>query len=207
MILVFDTETTGMVNFRMPPDHEGQPNLVQLAAILLDDDGSERASMSVIIKPEGWKIPAGASAIHGITDEIAGRCGVTLRQALTLFHGLYAQAETVVAHNLDFDEAVMATARLRAGSSFAPNPAASYCTMRRATPICKIPHANPRRPDDYKWPKLEECMHHFFGEELVGAHDALVDVRACARVYFALTAPQSMFPVTEALRTDDEAAP
>jgi hypothetical protein len=33
---------------------------------------------------------------------------------------------------------------------------------------------------------LAECVKHFFGEDLAGAHDALVDVRACARVFFRL---------------------
>ena len=37
-----------------------------------------------------------------------------------------------------------------------------------------------------KPPKLEECMKHFFGEEFPGAHDAMVDTRACARVYWRL---------------------
>lgn len=37
-----------------------------------------------------------------------------------------------------------------------------------------------------KAPKLAECVKHFFGEDLAGAHDALVDVRACARVFFRL---------------------
>jgi DNA polymerase-3 subunit epsilon len=37
-----------------------------------------------------------------------------------------------------------------------------------------------------KPPKLEECIQHFFSEELPGAHDALIDARACARVYFHL---------------------
>ena len=39
-----------------------------------------------------------------------------------------------------------------------------------------------------KSPKLEECIEHFFGEKLSGAHDAMVDVGACKRVYFNLKA-------------------
>jgi DNA polymerase-3 subunit epsilon len=37
-----------------------------------------------------------------------------------------------------------------------------------------------------KQAKLSECITHFFNEDLTGAHDALVDVRACARVFFHL---------------------
>lgn len=37
-----------------------------------------------------------------------------------------------------------------------------------------------------KPPKLEECIRHFFNEDLDGAHDAMIDVAACRRVYFHL---------------------
>ena len=88
MILVFDTETTGFVDFHMPPDHECQPHLVQLAAILIDDAGSERATMSVIVKPDGYEIPEKASAVHGITTDIASRVGIPLAAALHPFINL-----------------------------------------------------------------------------------------------------------------------
>jgi DNA polymerase-3 subunit epsilon len=39
-----------------------------------------------------------------------------------------------------------------------------------------------------KWkpPNLGECYRFLFEEELVGAHGALTDAKACARVYFEL---------------------
>ena len=49
-----------------------------------------------------------------------------------------------------------------------------------------IVKAKPKRNGQWKWPKLEECVRHFFGETLVGAHDALTDVRATARVFYHL---------------------
>jgi hypothetical protein len=51
--------------------------------------------------------------------------------------------------------------------------------MLSSTGICKIP-----KKQGYKWPKLSEAYQHFFGEELKDAHDALVDVMACKRIYF-----------------------
>ena len=36
--LIFDTETTGMVKWKQPPEHSGQPDLVQLAMLLVERD-------------------------------------------------------------------------------------------------------------------------------------------------------------------------
>jgi DNA polymerase III epsilon subunit-like protein len=58
--------------------------------------------------------------------------------------------------------------------------------MHAATPVCKILHAKPRHDQDYKWPKLSEAYRYFFGRALEGAHDALVDVKACRDVYFEM---------------------
>jgi DNA polymerase III epsilon subunit-like protein len=38
----------------------------------------------------------------------------------------------------------------------------------------------------YKNPRLEEAHIHFMGYGIEGAHDAMVDVRACKDVYFKL---------------------
>lgn len=188
MILFFDTETTGMVDFHMPPDHESQPHLVQLGLLLAEDDGTEHACVSVIVDP-GVPIPEAASAVHGITDEIVKRCGIQPIGAVGIFFGLLRSAGLLVAHNTDFDLAVMQSAAIRVDQralADSLNIVKTVCTMKAATPVCKIPHANPRGPEDYKWPKLEECVRHFFGEELEGAHDAMVDVQACKRVFFKL---------------------
>lgn len=58
-------------------------------------------------------------------------------------------------------------------------PIDKFCTMKAMTPVCKL-HGN---YGDFKWPKLQEAHKHAFGVEFDGAHDALADVRACARVY------------------------
>lgn len=187
MILFFDTETTGMAEFRLPSDDPRQPHLVQLAALLTEYDGTERASVSLIIDPDGYTIPDPAAAVHGITTPIASNCGVPAVVALRLFTDLLKPAELVVAHNINFDRIIIEAALSRLHRrTWTLAPTNTFCTMKAATPICKIPHARSRSPTDYKWPKLEECIRHFFDEDLEGAHDALVDVRACARVYFHL---------------------
>jgi DNA polymerase-3 subunit epsilon len=189
MILFFDTETTGLPIFDRTPDHESQPHLVQLAAILSDDDGIERNKFSLIVDP-GVPIPGLASRIHGITDELAARVGVKPAFALQCFVALATRAELFVAHHIEFDLAILDTAarrNRRPGINKHLAAAKSYCTMHAATPICAIPGY---REGEYKWPRLSECINHFFGEDLKGAHDAFVDVQACKRVFFELRAQE-----------------
>lgn len=186
MIIFFDTETTGLPDWRMPIDHECQPHIVQIACILTEDDGRERASLNLIVDP-GVAIPDGAARVHGITNEVAARCGVPAAVAVKTFANLLAAADVLVAHNIKFDAALLDTAYARLGGQPKKQPDTRFCTMDAATPIVNLPPTDRMIAAGFtkpKAPKLSECVKHFFNEELAGAHDALVDVRACARIYF-----------------------
>jgi DNA polymerase-3 subunit epsilon len=191
MILFFDTETTGFVQDRLPIDHPDQPYIVQLAAELTEDDGEPVAGFSFIIDPGigAITIPTKASDVHGITDERAVALGVSAEFALGAFTHLYQRADLVVAHNIKFDRAVIETAISRHYRKIMPLRKALFCTMDAATPIVNLPPTERMIAAGFnkpKPPKLEECIRHFFDESLEGAHDALIDVRACSRVYFHL---------------------
>ena len=43
-----------------------------------------------------------------------------------------------------------------------------------------------------KSPNLGEAYKHFTGQDLVGAHDALVDIMACKTVYYGIKNHQSL---------------
>jgi DNA polymerase-3 subunit epsilon len=191
MLLVFDTETDSLVNKRIPADHPGQPRLVQLAAVLTSDAGDrELGTLALIVRPEeGIEIPKAASDIHGITTELARAVGVPLVVALAAFSHLAKASDRHVAHNVSFDMTVMAAAFARAGRPLPPlNP---ICTKELAEPITRLPPTARMIAtgfgNKFKAPTLGECVRHLFDEELTGAHDALVDVRACLRVYLELT--------------------
>lgn len=189
MILVFDTETGGFPQTSLPHDHPAQPELVQLGCVLCEVDGTERASLELIVKPEGYVIPKAAADVHGITTEIAGGCGVPLVMAVACFAQLAKLADTVVAYNLPFDERIMATASARA-KRLTELPMKRVCTMEMATPVLSLPPTERMKATGYggkpKKPNLGECYRYFFHEELVGAHSALADARACARIYFQI---------------------
>ncbi|MFD2232801.1 3'-5' exonuclease [Phaeospirillum tilakii] len=186
-ILFFDTETTGLPDKRAPSDAKHQPHVVQLAGLLTDDDGAERACLNLIINP-GVPIPAGAAKVHGITDEVARQFGIHPKLAALAFRAMAAKADLLVAHNIEFDLALMATLFQRNDLEQAL-PERRFCTMEASTPILNLPPtpkmiaAGFNKP---KPPKLEEAYRHFTGRDLVGAHDALADVRGCRDVYFAI---------------------
>lgn len=182
--LVFDTETTGLHN----------PYIVQLAARLFVDR-SPVSTLNVIVKPvdsEGNTviIPDAVSAIHGITTDMAERCGIEIKSALVTFLDMLLVADRVVAHNMRFDRTVLFGEMHR---NFMLEEVASItgvfsampviCTMATSTPICRLPK---KSGYGFKWPKLTEAHEFFLGTSFDGAHDALNDVNACARVLAAL---------------------
>lgn len=186
MILVFDTETTGIILRGLPASHPSQPRIVQLGAILFDDAQRVVGEMNLLIKPEGFEIPAEAARVHGISTELATRYGVSVGGALRLFLALCDRAELVVAHNFEFDRTMTQSElhRLQLTAEIERFLAKkSFCTMQAATDVCRLPS---RTGVGFKWPNLQEAHRHFFSEEFQGAHDAMADVRACARVFWHL---------------------
>lgn len=179
LICGWDTETDG---FKEPI------HIVQLGASLVDSEtGIEVAYFSLIVRPDGFEIPEEATRVHGITTELATRAGVPLVVAVSALTNLWAVADVRVAHNAEFDERVMthAFAQLGRPSTLARPP--GHCSKKTAAPILRLPPTERMiqygRGHQHKEPSLAECWRFFFNEELSGAHDALVDARACARVY------------------------
>ena len=208
--LIFDTETTGRVDFRLPPSDPAQPDLVQLGMLLVDTGTwTTRSQMSMLVQTRpGVTIEAGAQDTHGISAEDCGRCGVDPDVAMRLFLELYGRADVVVAHNLQFDAAVMEaalgrTAALMHGrsenhfdamiSTGRPDDGDDddddddtdrrrqrICTMKASTDLLRIPS---KFGAGYKWPSLAEAYRFVADEELEGGHDALVDASACLDVF------------------------
>ncbi|MGB8765657.1 MAG: 3'-5' exonuclease [Burkholderiales bacterium] len=183
MYLFFDTETTGIPkNYKAPAsDSRNWPRLVQLAWLLVDKDGNEQKSVEHIIKPNGFSIPADAARIHGITNEVAAQKGVELKLALEQITADFAGAKILIAHNMSFDEKILGAELLRTGFANQVESMKRKCTMLASVDLCAIPgnYGN-------KWPKLQELYKKLFQQEFADAHNALADVRACAKCYFEL---------------------
>ncbi len=181
-VMFFDTETTGKYDFKAPHTAPQQPHLVQLAMILDDLEGDTIEEYETIIRTGDVNIPVSAAAIHGITTAIANACGIDVGIALDKFDEFWEKSNRIVAHNVEFDIKVMKCAfhRKKREDLFKMTP--TYCTMQESTDVLKLPGRY-----GYKWPKLEEAYRVLVDVEgFEGAHNALNDVRACRKVYYAL---------------------
>lgn len=185
MILFYDTETTGITNFRLPVDHPSQPHIVQLGALLCLDDAECTVvkQYSAIVKPDGWYVQTDAQNVHGISTDYAFKFGEPIRGVMTHFAALFVGVERLIGHNIEFDirmalREVYCLDDFDASFISAPLP---FCTMRSMTPICRLQH--PRNPRGFKWPKLIEAYRFMFDRDFDNAHTALGDVYACRDIF------------------------
>jgi DNA polymerase-3 subunit epsilon len=194
-VLVFDTETESLPIWDAPSADPRQPHIIQLAMIQYGDDGTELSTRSVLIRPEGWEIVPGtkASLVHGITQERALAEGISEHQAVALWLNAVARASVTVAHSHPFDARIMRIAMCRAGYQkdivdfLGERP--SFCTASKSRLIVNLPPTEKMLASGRNTPKqpsLAEAYRYFFKEEIEGAHEALVDARAAARIFWHL---------------------
>ncbi len=188
-ILFVDTETTGLLVQGMPVDDPSQPHLAQLAMLLTNPAGHRVGQFVAYVRPDGWEMPAAASAINGLTTDYLAAYGLPLVDVWGAFRSFSTRAELIVAHNVDFDRTVIEIATVRLGGQWDwKRP--WFCTKEASAPVCCLPGRSgypPRAKEGrYKWPTLNEAHCFLCGGPVANAHDALADAEACARVYFAL---------------------
>jgi DNA polymerase III epsilon subunit-like protein len=218
LIMIYDTETSGLPKFNEPSEGENQPHICEIAALLFDDKTRQlEETLHYIVLQDGWDVDPEALKAHGITKERSFEEGIDEWMAHAAFHALQKLCDVRVAHNSQFDDRIMRIAYKRYGDgddshvgelddtpkwyaytqeekdaiadAFKARP--SYCTMKTAQPILNLPATEAMKKSGRggwkKPPSLAETYRHFFGEDFDGAHSALNDAKACARIYFKLT--------------------
>ena len=170
---------------------------MQLGVLLIDLDSREEVEvLDVIVRPTHWTIPDEAAAVHGITTERALDEGIPEAEALGELIRMWAGGEPErprdrVAHNEQFDARIIRIGFKRFIGDLAADAwkaGTAHCTAVIATPFVKAPPTAKMKAagrHHFKTPTLTEAHQHFFGEAFEGAHSAISDARACARVYFA----------------------
>jgi DNA polymerase-3 subunit epsilon len=167
---VFDLETTGI-------DTETS-RIVSAYVGVLDAEGQPKG-VSWLADP-GVEIPAGASAVHGITTERAqaeGRPAVeVVAEIVAVLRALLDQSVPLVIYNASYDLTLLNRECLRYGIEPLTDP----------TPVVD-PLVIDRAMDRYrKGKRTLEAAAEFYGVELMDAHDAEADAVAAGRVAQAI---------------------
>lgn len=205
MIIFYDTETNGLPNWSMPSEHPSQPRVTQLAAELcIEETGETIVFMDRLIRPDGWTIPLELQELTGITMQRAMDEGLPAAAVVSEFIEMWKSSDMRCAHNESFDMRMLRIELMRhaeySGISIPGNgepqsfadywkAAPAFCTQGSSVKICNIPPTAKMvaaRRKGPKSPNLAEAYKFFTGEDLVGAHDALVDVMACKKIYYGI---------------------
>lgn len=189
-IVFYDTETTGLPNWKEPSGGENQPHLVSLAAIQCDEDTGEIIqSIDLIVKSEGWESEPKALETHKISKEYSIDVGVSEPHAIMLLYELCRDSSRA-AHNRTFDQRIIRIGLKRYFDYFNEIDVQKWaekedhlCTMLMSKPIMELP---PYGRWGWKNPRLEEAYFYFTGKELKNAHSAYADADACREIYFAM---------------------
>ena len=170
-IIVFDTETTGLLK-PSPADITMQPYITEIYAVKLDED------FNILDEFESYiKIPV---PVPDFITKITGISDATLRNA-PLFEEIaenlkefFEDATETVAHNHAFDKAMVLNQIIRAGYKFFAWPVTETCTVQ-ATMAYEQRRLNLQR--------LHEIL---LGKGFKDAHRAKSDVHALVRIYHQL---------------------
>jgi len=196
MYLFFDTETTGLPlsDFKDP----NNPHITQLAWCLYNSNGELFKSFNSLIKPDNWEIPSIEYFIkqgktvdeatekskfwidNGFTQSNSLLNGKPIEPILNEFINAIDECKYLIAHNINFDVSIIASEFYRLGLTANTKPI-KFCTMNSTTDLLKLPAKH-----NFKKPKLIELHTFLFNEGFNGAHDALADVKACAKCFFEL---------------------
>lgn len=191
-ILFFDTETNGLPVGRNSSNPNDWPDIIQIAWQLWDyrvmSHPSRVDSANHIVKPRPdivWDNEA--AAVHGISYERANASGSDIHDVLAQFRDIARRTNVLVAHNLQFDEAIVKNACIRIGMDYISWwPRNSYCTLKSSTLLCKIPGRYVKRPslEPFKYPRLAELYVKLYGNESnLRFHDAGEDVECLVQCF------------------------
>lgn len=187
MLLPFDTETTGLPDWKAPSDDPQQPHIVQLAALLVDDQNREiMESMDVIVRPDGWVISPEMTKIHGISQEKAMDAGIKESDAVEQFMAMYEACDLRIAHNTTFDNRIIRIALKRHFPDLVSDkwkdPKLYFCTWMACRTLLRGSSGH----------TLAECCQILLGRDITQeAHSAMPDTLNTLDLYYDLLKRES----------------
>ncbi len=164
--LVFDTETTGLIENRTVP-LDRQPEVVEFYGCVADlATGEVSRELDLLIKPSRLPLPAIITKVTGLTDAALADAPSFTSKADSIFK-MIESVPLVIAHNAAFDKGMLDLEAERLGRA-----------IKWPRLVCTIEwtvHVKGYRLN------LSALHEHLFGEPHKGAHRARADVQALLR--------------------------
>lgn len=161
-IVFLDLETTGT--------EITKDKIVQIALIKIYPDG-EQVKKCILLNP-GRPIPAGATEVHGITDEMVANSPTFGKISKSLAEQIH-DCDVGGFNSDSFDIPLLIEEFNRVGIVY-PAPGTELSTIDVYSMEKKLNSH-----------KLGETYKRYFNEELTDAHDALADTAATVKIFFA----------------------
>lgn len=216
-IMVFDVETTGLLPKKDPitklaPKLEDMPYIIQLSFIIYNiRDGCIEMNYNAYIDiSKDIPISEKITEITGITRETCDEKGVPMEMVLCDFYKQFHRVDCIVAHNIDFDRAMIEVEVQRNYekiSHMAPgidrlfDPEVlrnsmidTYCTMKKSIHICNIMANFKKNPSRQykKFPRLDELYFILFGTIPENLHNSIIDTLVCLRCFLKIKMNQDI---------------
>jgi DNA polymerase-3 subunit epsilon len=166
-VVIFDTETTGLVKHSLTPLKD-QPYIIELGTIVWDTVTDQTAERAWLMNP-GVKLEAIITKITGLRDEDVVD-EPPFSAYVDAIANTFFQANVMVAHNVEFDLAMLHNELKRCDRQQFPWPDTTMCTVRQ------YEHAFGHRPT------LQQLYQHVLGKPLAQTHRALDDCRAVLEI-------------------------
>lgn len=203
LILVFDTETTGLpkTKFLNKNNLKLWPYIVQFSYVMYDSESNKLVKIydSIVRLPENIEISKESTEIHGITNEITQTKGHEIISVFKEFFDDFNNADQIVGHNLNFDVNMIKVELLRIITNLTNDVELRqmfdnyhetlnsskklYCTMQETIEYCNILTLDKNGLEYQKYPKLIELYTKMFNETPQNLHNSLNDVVVCLRCF------------------------
>lgn len=168
--VAFDLETTGL--------HPVWARIVEIAAVRFRCDGREVGRFQTLVNP-GMPIPADATSIHGITDDMVRNQPSTADALARFIEFLGRDPVVLMAHNASFDRAFLAMSATMHGRSLPRHPVIDTLAMARS--------AFPEAPNH----RLSTLLQ-LLGRPSTGAHRAMFDTDGVRFLFERIVAQRSV---------------
>lgn len=192
IILVFDTETSGLIPKSSYSELEDLnidilPHMIQLSYICYDIDNNMILSFndniiqnnSIVLNSENIKI-------HKITNKMIQKSSYDVKNAIIDFMNVYTNVDILVGHNINFDIKILLIELIRLKKNddnmiwkifynLLLKKTKFYCTMKNSIEICNLNCIGKNGKHYIKYPKLNELYKHYYSVEPRNLHNAFND--------------------------------